>query len=142
MMTPANVNPFSTRFVKPGAIPFFFEEPAGAALIVERLVANGWYGQIIGPHGSGKSTLVETLKSIITREIHGTTLHVKDNTREIYRGLMEKVALLGETHLLVLDGFEQLSARQRKRLVQVCRERKVGMLVTAHEDLGLPTVFQ
>lgn len=142
MMTPAKINPFSTRFVKPGAIPFYFEKPASASLLVDRLAANGWCGQIIGPHGSGKSTLVETLKPSIPREIHGVTLHVKDNKREIFSSLMEKVTCLGEEHLLVLDGFEQLSPGQRKEMVQVCCQRKVGMLVTAHEDLGLPTLFQ
>src|SRR5581483_12050635 len=55
------VNPFSTRFIQPGAIPFHFPTPDGLAAIVRRLEGAGGRGQIIGPHGSGKSTLLAAL---------------------------------------------------------------------------------
>src|SRR5205809_770947 len=58
-------NPFATRFIRPGAIPFLFLDGNSAAAIVERLKANNWRGQIMGEHGSGKSTLVATLVPVL-----------------------------------------------------------------------------
>ena len=55
-------NPFSTRFTRPGAIPFLFEEPLTAEFIIHRFNANNWLAQIVGPHGSGKTTLVRGLE--------------------------------------------------------------------------------
>ena len=54
-------NPFATRHVRPGAIPYCFPAGVDARQLVERLAAAGWRGQIVGPHGSGKSTLLATL---------------------------------------------------------------------------------
>lgn len=90
-------NPFSTRFTAPGKTPFFFErsflrqlkasKPAkfeeffiralGAGedirgsvclqFLVDRFETNGRRGQIVGPHGSGKSTLTFALKEALTK---------------------------------------------------------------------------
>ncbi|MBP3558245.1 MAG: hypothetical protein J6K20_11185 [Thermoguttaceae bacterium] len=90
-------NPFSTRFTAPGKIPFFFErsflrqlkasKPAkfeeffiralGAGedirgsvclqFLVDRFETNGRRGQLVGPHGSGKSTLTCALKEALTK---------------------------------------------------------------------------
>ena len=90
-------NPFSTRFTAPGKTPFFFErsflrqlkasKPAkfeeffiralGAGedirgsvclqFLIDRFETNGRRGQIVGPHGSGKSTLICALKEALTK---------------------------------------------------------------------------
>ena len=56
----AERNPFATRFVRPGAIPYRF---ANGLVGRDRasLRQHDWRGEIVGPHGSGKSTLVQTL---------------------------------------------------------------------------------
>lgn len=54
-------NPFATRWVRPGAIPFRFARSESMETIVARLQNNRWRGAIIGPHGTGKSTLVQSL---------------------------------------------------------------------------------
>ena len=54
-------NPFSTRFVRPGALEYLFEVGMRAEDVVQRLAGTNWRGQIVGPHGSGKSTLLATL---------------------------------------------------------------------------------
>ena len=53
----AKSNPFSTRFIRPGAIEYLFAPGQTADSLIDRLRHNQWRGQIIGPHGSGKSTL-------------------------------------------------------------------------------------
>src|SRR5579859_6457327 len=70
-------NPFSTRCVRPGAIPFRFPPGESAATMVDRLERQGWWGQIVGPHGSGKSTLLAALlpelrrrRALVTTSLH------------------------------------------------------------------------
>ena len=54
-------NPFATRYTRPDAGEYLFPPDAGADLLIARLRQSAWWGQITGPHGSGKSTLVQTL---------------------------------------------------------------------------------
>ena len=103
-----------------------------------RLERQGWQGQIIGPHGSGKSTLLAALLPTLNqrRPLFAATLHDgKDR-------LPFDIGSLHETSLLVVDGYEQLSWWQRRRLRVRCRPRRHGLLVTTHRDLGLPTLYR
>jgi hypothetical protein len=43
---------------------------------------------------------------------------------------------------VIVDGYEQLGKWARLRLKWFCRRRGVGLLVTAHESVGLPTLYQ
>jgi len=54
-------NPFATRFVRPGSVPFLFAHQETVEQLVDRLGKARWYGQIVGPHGSGKSTLLASM---------------------------------------------------------------------------------
>ena len=58
---PSADNPFSTRYTRPGAIPFRFPPGTSADGLVEQLRRQQWRGAIVGPHGSGKSSLVAAL---------------------------------------------------------------------------------
>jgi hypothetical protein len=149
-MPAAASNPFATRFTRPGAIEFLF--PAGESLdsLVGDLRKQGWRGQIIGPHGSGKSTLLAALEPKLA-----------DAGREVVRrslaGGQRQIPLplpLGEGRgegasaptdkrpiLLIIDGFEQLSWWSRWKVKAACRRAGAGLLVTAHADMGLPTIF-
>ncbi|MEC9094646.1 MAG: hypothetical protein VX438_18195 [Planctomycetota bacterium] len=136
------MNPFSTRFVKPGALPFLFDEGVNAARLVEELIENQWKGQIIGPHGSGKSTLMEALKLVIPCDQQEFTLRGDGHGNDLFQMLLQEMPAWERGSLLMLDGFEQLAAGQRRRLLKQCSEQEVGVLVTAHEDLGLPTLCE
>ena len=54
-------NPFCTRAVRAGALPFGFPVGSGPETVTRRLVECGWWGEIVGPHRSGKTTLLETI---------------------------------------------------------------------------------
>src|SRR5436190_14964663 len=58
-------NPFATRWVRPGVIPYYFAAGTTAAALFEKLKENRWRGAIIGPHGCGKSTLLASLDPLI-----------------------------------------------------------------------------
>lgn len=130
-------NPFASVRIRPGAIEFVFRAGESAALLVDRLKANGWRGQIVGPHGTGKSTLLESLLPVISaagrqivrvplagREVDLSPLQTEDETR-------------GAT-IFVIDGFEQLNLPRRLVWRWYCWWRNCGLLVTTHRDLGLP----
>jgi hypothetical protein len=128
------VNPFSTRFVTPGAIPFHFAPAGGPNAIVARLHETGGRGQVVGPHGSGKSTLVAGLLPALA---DWTVYQVRLNTthRELPPWVWDAPPATG---LLVLDGFEQLGFLTRRRL----KRHWPGLVVTAHGSMGLPDLVR
>lgn len=132
------VNPFSTRFVQPGAIPFRFPAPDGLAGLVRRLTETGGRGQIVGPHGSGKSALLASLLPHLTG---WKVRHVVLNTSErVLPADVHDAPAAGS--LLVIDGFEQLGWWTRRRVRRHCRRHGCGLLVTAHRSMGLPDLFR
>src|SRR5262245_8000246 len=127
-------NPFSTRFVRPGAVSFIF--PAGVTVdsLVERLKQQNWRGAIVGPPGSGKSTLLETLIPAIEqagRIVRKVGLH--DDQRRLPDDFVwpDSSQPLG---VIVVDGFEQLGWWARRKLEVAHRRCSWGLLVTLHES--------
>jgi len=133
-------NPFSTRFTRPGAIPYCFADGDSAASPIERLQAAGWWGEIVGPHGSGKSTLVAALVRELERAGRQVVLvTLRDGQRALGVDLRRTVSSGIPTQIIV-DGYEQLSRWSRWRLKRQCRRHGWGLLVTSHEPAGLATV--
>ena len=133
-------NPFSTRFIRPGAIPFLFGTGEYATGLIERLRAADWWGQIIGSHGSGKSTLLAAILPALEaagRQVLSVTL--RQGEHRLPR--LDPPALSANTQLII-DGYEQLSWWSRRRIKSLCRRHGTGLLVTAHTDVGLPLVYQ
>jgi len=135
-------NPFATSRTRPGAVPFVFSGGVGAEQLVERLQGNGWWGQIIGPHGSGKSALLATLRPAIERAgRHVSVIELHDGQRRLPADASP--ALDVETPgVLIIDGYEQLGWLGRWSIGRQCRRRGIGLLVTAHTSVGLPELFE
>lgn len=134
-------NPFSTRHVRPGTIPYLFPPDASCETLLMRLEQNGWFGQIVGPHGSGKSALVATLIAALRAGSHPVELiELHDGQRALPGGL-PRVADLARGTLVVVDGYEQLAAWNRLRLRRCCRRQGLGLLVTVHTAVRLPLLF-
>ena len=119
-------------------MPYYLPEGDSAKRIVDRLAVNGWRGQIVGPHGTGKSTLLRVLVDELIRRgrrprlvaFHdgGTRmLTVAEDSRDCTD--------------LVLDGFEQINWLGRFRLCRRMRRTGCGLLTTSHRSLGLPTLL-
>jgi hypothetical protein len=133
-------NPFATRYVRPGAVAYLFPPDCSTEQLVERLRANGWWGQIVGAHGSGKSSLLAALTPALAAERCVILFALHDGQRRLGSGWRERKPL-GASSLVVVDGYEQLSGWSKFRLKWLCRRRSAGLLVTAHTDVGLPTLF-
>lgn len=137
----AGSNPFATKFIRPGAIPYLFPRDANADSIVAQLQAQQWQGSIIGPHGSGKSSLLAALaprleaqgRVIVQQQLHGGQRALAWQPLK-YREWTNRT-------LVVIDGYEQLSSWQRLLLKWRCYMRGAGLLVTAHQPIGLPVIL-
>ncbi len=139
--TAATGNPFSTRYVRPGAIPFLFPPETDCESLLRQLRKNGWQGQILGPHGSGKSALVATLIAALRSQAHPIEwFELHDGQRRLPGGL-ERLRRLPSGTLVVVDGYEQLSLWNRLQVRRYCRQQGLGLLVTTHAPAGLPTLF-
>ncbi len=135
-------NPFATRYVRPGAIPFFFAAGESAADLVARLAANGWRGEIVGPHGSGKSTLLATLLPEIERAGRAVaTYRLREGERRLDEQ-SQRVDRLALGTAVVVDGYEQLPWWRKWLLRWACAQRSLGLLVTTHAAAGLPALYE
>lgn len=135
-------NPFSTRNVRPGAIEYLFESGTSAVALVARLRENHWRGEIVGPHGSGKSTFLATLLPLLEqsgRKVAHFVLH--GGERQLPVSTRESRVWNSDTQVVV-DGYEQLGWWSRRWLELTCRKRGSGLLVTAHASVGLPPLLQ
>jgi hypothetical protein len=135
-------NPFATRWTRPGAIRYDFDGRGTVDGLVQRLAERGWQGAIVGPHGSGKSTLVAALLPAF--ESAGRTASVV-HLHEGQRRLPEphsRFDRLAQASLLVIDGYEQLGRFRRWHLAAQCRRVGCGLLVTSHRECGLPVLFR
>ena len=133
-------NPFATRFVRPGARPYRFSEGETAAKVVERLKQFGWRGQIVGPHGSGKSSLCQTLLPWL--EQSGKQVLTMRMTSDDHRLRQVDAAVWSPAWLLLIDGFEQLTWVQRQWLLLKTWWHQTGLLITTHRSHGLPVLYR
>jgi hypothetical protein len=138
----ARHNPFATRFVRPGAIGYLFPDDASPESLVDRLRQNRWHGEIVGPHGVGKSTLLATF---VPRLIDAGRMVVNAALRGGERSLPSSLDAWrewNENTQVVVDGYEQLSWWARRKLSRRVKERGAGLLVTSHAPTGLPLLIE
>ena len=102
----------------------------------------GYQAQIVGDHGTGKTTfLIEFMPYLESEKhtVHHFTLH--DGRRTLPWEFWERQNLLVAQFLdaamekppiVVVDGYEQLSLSQKIRLRRACRQGRSGLLITTH----------
>jgi hypothetical protein len=138
-------NPFSTRFVRPGSVPFIFPQGVSAETLVDRLRQYAWRGAIVGPHGSGKSTLLEALVPAIEqagRQARRVSLH--DGERRLPAEFVWPKSS-EPAGVVIVDGYEQLSWLARRKLNTALRRSGWGLLATVHSlpvRSGLPELYR
>ncbi len=134
-------NPFSTRNVRPGAIAYVFPMGLDPEALLARLAHHDWRGAIVGPHGTGKSALLATFIPAIQRSGR-SVVHYELHDRQRRLPKTPVPPKDSKDVVIVVDGYEQLSWWNRTRLQQHCRRKEWGLLVTSHQELGLPTLIR
>ena len=120
-------NPFSTKFWSAGVIPFQFSEQEKKLEALLEIAQQHPICQIVGPHGSGKSTLLQSL--IKQYEKNGENVRYLLFNEE-QRHLPDDLTF-PENQLLIVDGFEQLSFRERLKLLL----RSKRLILTVHHPV-------
>ncbi len=134
-------NPFATRFIKPGAVPFLFPPGVSAEQLVDKLRGLQWRAEIVAPHGSGKSSLLCALEphfKTAGRHVIRVTLH--NGETKLPADLATWQSWSAAT-LIIVDGYEQLSWWSRRRLAWRCGLRGAGCVVTSHASIGFPALL-
>ncbi len=149
-------NPFATRFVRPGSIGYCFGDLESCphtidplASLVDR-ISQTRFASIVGPHGTGKSTLVQSLlprlgasfQVLETIQLHSPMRRgrlarfgqQRTNWKRFSEVLRRQPS--GDdsdpSTLLVVDGFEQLSNAAQKQTMRIARRRGHALLITTH----------
>jgi hypothetical protein len=136
----ARDNPFATarvhqiRYRLPGGLTW--EE------LLARLKSMNWRGAIVGPEGTGKTTLLEDIEPRL-RECGFEVVWLR-LTREKPRfssATLAQLALLQARHIVLFDGAEQLSRWKWWRFLRGVRGAG-GLLITSHRPGLSPTLLE
>lgn len=144
-MIPARDNPFascrveSLRYRFPG---FDFDQQ------VSRLAEMGWRAEILGPHGTGKTTLLIELHRYLTSSWPDRACRFWFVPREATNQRAQWLRLCEECsadEILLIDGIERLSWLRRAQLVgrlpiSLARGSRFpsSIVITTHRSMGLP----
>ena len=138
--TSATTNPFATRFTAPGELPWI-EREIRSADCIDRLLELQCRAAIVGPHGSGKTSLLACL----IPQLHARGLTTELHTlRRFEFSAVRFVAKLwqSKSSIVVIDGFEQLNYFFRRIASAIARSKNMGLLVTLHRHCFLPTLVE
>jgi len=149
-------NPFSTERIAPSNVAYRFSHTAGATnpqkidAHLEGLLSKlreTQRGVIVGPHGTGKSTLLHTFLPKLQRTFPTVAFHhVNSDPTLGFRGrwkerfaaskrIRNEIGNLRPEGLLIVDGWEQLARFSRWHIARAADGRKMTLLVTAHHRL-------
>ena len=144
----ASTNPFATRFVEPGKLPFVAYDKVNEGIqfelpkqFINSLESNQFRGAIVGQHGTGKSTLLSHLKVFLLEKnfqvepCSPTTINNDTNWKKSIKATTQSIVLL-------IDGFEQINKTQQSSIHEWCKEFSIGLIVTTHEHCCVPTAFE
>ncbi|MEM1227167.1 MAG: ATP-binding protein [Planctomycetota bacterium] len=154
-------NPFSTRYTRPGAMPYRYAVDASenrkvrSSALTESLQQLRLHrcGVIVGPHGSGKTTLLHDWRADLENAMsHLDWIQVvSDPHQSGWRGrfriadgraVLRRAGDVPTGGLLIIDGAEQLSRLARFRIRNRVHQNRIHCLMTAHANLpGFKTLF-
>lgn len=132
----AKRNPFAMERVT--SIPYRFEHGNWQTQLRE-LRALNYRAAIVGPQGTGKTTMLSQLKDELEREVERETVYLFLPQDKVTRNdlLRETLAEDLSRKILLVDGVERLSIVQRLALFRTSANAQ-GLIVTSHNPLRFP----
>jgi len=133
----ASANPFSTCHFGPGALSFDHDGRGDLDGLIDAWSAARRRGEIVGAHGTGKSTLLFELRERLQAkgfEVVFVALH--DDDRHLPR---RALASFGPRTVLIVDGAEKL-ARVDRAWLRCLASVGTGLWLSTHDTLGYPVL--
>lgn len=146
-MTEPEVNPFASRFVRPGAVTFRFLDEHTSVPHLWETIRRSRVVQIVGPHGSGKTTLLHQLVSErpdwvqprawlqLVRDPEETRLQRIVTRAKDTWAVCRAAGKLPAGQMLVVDGAEQIPAPVRFLMLLGARVFRRSLVITSHHPL-------
>lgn len=137
-MLPARANPFRAECIE--TLRFRLDD-AGWRQLLERFAANRWRGLLLGPHGSGKTTLREEIERRLRSDGWTVRALVIDERGVSWSTVSKFIDGAGPRTLISIDGLDRLGGWQWWRLTQRMRHGG-GILATSHVPGRLPLLHR
>lgn len=136
-------NPFATRFFRPGAIHYRRDDGGTIEELAEMFLQRFHRrAAIIGPHGTGKSTLVQSLIPILQQQTSVEYFQLRTDERNPIP-ILSRLNAVRSKAIFAIDGFEQLSWFAKWCVMSRAKHRGHGLLVTSHAPLSsFPTLWE
>ena len=130
-------NPFASHRVD--GLPYRHRGPSPADL-EHRLRALGGRAAVVGPKGSGKTTLVQQLSTRV--DGRSVSVTIPASCRHAWRAVRSQMPrFVTREHAVTIDGAEQLGPLGWRRLLSATRKAR-SLLVTLHASGNLPTLIE
>jgi hypothetical protein len=109
--------------------------------LLGRLRKLDYRGAIVGPKGTGKTTLLEDLEpALAALDFEIIRLRLDDRTRRFSRGFLNRFfSELSKRNVILFDGAEQMSRLEWRRF-KLRSKRAGGLVITSHRPGMLPTL--
>lgn len=130
-------NPFASRRID--TLAFRFRE-SGLDELLSGLSVNRGRGAVVGPHGTGKTTLVDAL----AEHLEGDVVRIRlgaDTERPFESAFRSLPRRITPRHAVILDGAEQLGWWPWMRILRQLRPAGT-LVITSHRPGRLPTVYE
>ena len=136
----ARDNPFAAQRLE--AIPYRLSGPTWEELL-DRLAALRFRAALAGPHGRGKTTLLEELvRRLAERGLRTRTVTLREGDRRLSREQRETLFRdLTARDVLLVDGAEQLG-RLAWLEIRTRSRAAGGLVITSHRPGLLPTLHE
>jgi energy-coupling factor transporter ATP-binding protein EcfA2 len=147
-------NPFTTKRTCPSNLPHLAApvHPDGDSISdwVRRWEKTGFFGQVIGPHGSGKTNLSLAIAGFVQGRFSSPIRATIRTHRffgtppiEVANGFAATRMESGPRRLFIIDGIERITRLNRWLMLTHLRREQAGVLITSHRRLhGIATICE
>lgn len=136
----ARDNPFATAHVH--RIRYRLPDGLTWEELLARAASMNWRAAIVGPEGTGKTTLLEDFApKLIKRGFEVVWLRLTREAPRFAPATLRELVSLHTGQVILFDGAEQLSRWAWWRFLRLAR-RAGGLLITSHRPGLLPTLLE